>query len=499
MKRQTEPAGKSHPETVIIVHGTFAAPEPGERTWYQPGDDFVAHLDAALAQRGSTARCWSHLSGQPPFSWSGENNWLERTRAAADLIAHVDKLAPGQIFHLVGHSHGGNVIADAIPQLLSSSRNKANLGRVVTLGTPFLDTTTAVENKRTNVRLWQLRATMIGAWLFAVLILLALLGSIDEAQRGVIVGWLFGCGLLITMVMIGLHVAAARRIKRIEKPTPREFGLALTSKLDEAWQLLHHVREAPNPLAIGQPTVMHLANRVAEQFSRNRQISRLHGSLGFSDVGWASRAVILLLYLGVLPLLALGWFQVSSQGYEAQRDFLIGMLVVILGVLATGIALGHGLLSATFSPFRAIGHALGSIATIPGEMGAVIARQQGWGLIQSFTLGLDGFRNKPPPVMLTPQQLPAGCFRVEMLPSDVEMTALEKRTLSIGKGVEATSALFAGPNVAGSDLQSLLVTISKEATLVHAAYYQDPACIDRIAEWIAAKDSNNPSAKSGIG
>ncbi len=57
-------------ETVIIVHGTFAAPYEGPedqpvagrpKKWYEPGSDFCQRLDEMLAAKGSQARCWAHL------------------------------------------------------------------------------------------------------------------------------------------------------------------------------------------------------------------------------------------------------------------------------------------------------------------------------------------------------------------------------------------------------------------------------------------------------
>src|SRR5580700_8970751 len=55
-------------ETVVIVHGTWAAPEPDKTQWYQQPDSasategFVSKLDAALRERGSLARCWAHCT-----------------------------------------------------------------------------------------------------------------------------------------------------------------------------------------------------------------------------------------------------------------------------------------------------------------------------------------------------------------------------------------------------------------------------------------------------
>jgi hypothetical protein len=64
-------------ETIILVHGTWAAPQPGKTQWYQPAEGsasagFAAKLDAALCDRGSPARCWAHGNDQSSI--------LDRTR-----------------------------------------------------------------------------------------------------------------------------------------------------------------------------------------------------------------------------------------------------------------------------------------------------------------------------------------------------------------------------------------------------------------------------------
>jgi len=135
-------------ETVIIVHGTWAAPDPAKRRWYLPVDDrpgdeaFTAKLDAALQERGSPARCWAHCTdGNPFFQWSGENSWIARTQAAAELGNYVLKLRDeGWCCHIVAHSHGGNVVLDALPQITTALPSNAPLGKIVTLGIPFIDT-----------------------------------------------------------------------------------------------------------------------------------------------------------------------------------------------------------------------------------------------------------------------------------------------------------------------------------------------------------------------
>jgi hypothetical protein len=132
-------------ETVIIVHGTNAAPDGAAPRWYQPGggtqEGFVHKLDAALAKRGSKARCWAHWAkGTEIFWWSGHNSWIERTKGAAKLANYVAALRnEGWRCHIVAHSHGGNVLSEALPQITAPATSAAPLGKLIALGTPFLD------------------------------------------------------------------------------------------------------------------------------------------------------------------------------------------------------------------------------------------------------------------------------------------------------------------------------------------------------------------------
>jgi hypothetical protein len=112
-------------ETVIVVHGTWASPQTGNDRWYYPSDrlnaeGFIAKLNGALRERGSKARCWAHCGEDSSrcFYWSGENSWLARTRAADELAAYVAELRKGGWrCHIVAHSHGGNIVVEALPKL----------------------------------------------------------------------------------------------------------------------------------------------------------------------------------------------------------------------------------------------------------------------------------------------------------------------------------------------------------------------------------------------
>ncbi|NGO72381.1 hypothetical protein [Streptomyces boncukensis] len=100
-------------DVVICVHGTFAEDkdqrDDGPRWW----------------QRGSTA--WHHFARELPsgvalpgkderlFHWSGKNTQTDRLAAASDLLELLYRLElEERPYHLVGHSHGGSVIWEAL-------------------------------------------------------------------------------------------------------------------------------------------------------------------------------------------------------------------------------------------------------------------------------------------------------------------------------------------------------------------------------------------------
>ena len=137
-------------ETVLIVHGTFAAPVAGKLAWYEPGSAFCRELDKRLASKGSCARCWAHLeecgdelrrrTGRSTsyFSWSGRNSWVDRTAAAQELLAELNFLVgKGWGWKVVAHSHGGNVVLEAF-DLDSLDRQGGLTGNTVLLGTPIV-------------------------------------------------------------------------------------------------------------------------------------------------------------------------------------------------------------------------------------------------------------------------------------------------------------------------------------------------------------------------
>lgn len=117
---------------IITVHGTNdTAPSDEGEQWWQLGSAFQDRLLARCVARGEDPIV-------RPFRWDGANSDVARRRAGARLAGIVRRaIRQAETVSLVGHSHGGNVIAYALedPELASAYRHGAL--RVVSVGTPF--------------------------------------------------------------------------------------------------------------------------------------------------------------------------------------------------------------------------------------------------------------------------------------------------------------------------------------------------------------------------
>ena len=394
-------AGSSK-ETVIIVHGTWASPESGKEQWYYAGDrvhteGFIAKLNAVLQKRGSMARCWAHCreGGNQSFHWSGENSWVARTRAADALGDYVAKLRKeGWRCHIVAHSHGGNVVVEALPKLIAPLEYSVPLGRLVTLGTPFIDVITPAldkDKRRQNILLGisltlfayvvtsilqnilvlpilsilqqqgmdqrNLRppssvrhsrhsrqilislamtvfssALLLGALIFrlrklrlvqvklqtyletnwrymafgvVLWLVLAILAYFSRRMRspphvGEIV---FALGIILIMIFAygkrghadqGKLDQGPERASNITEAVQAQLRLlVIGSRMDEAWQVLHHLRNADNPIAVKLNPLLYMVSAFQSSFAQRTAVDRLHyGS--FRDIGYAatSQAVV---------------------------------------------------------------------------------------------------------------------------------------------------------------------------------------------------------------
>ena len=110
----------------LVIHGTFA----GQATWWRLGGEghatFADRLEGQLSRRGLSGTVWKPALVEdldyPSFSWSGLNRHRERMRGARRLCSSLNELAQRVratasaplTVNVVAHSHGGNVVLEAI-------------------------------------------------------------------------------------------------------------------------------------------------------------------------------------------------------------------------------------------------------------------------------------------------------------------------------------------------------------------------------------------------
>lgn len=119
--------------TVITVHGTNdGAQGDAGSLWWQTGSDFSKKLQALATEQGAglTIR---------PFHWDGANSDVSRRNAAGRLRSALRAaLKRDGVATVIGHSHGGNVIAYALEDSGLARAHASGRLKVVSVGTPFL-------------------------------------------------------------------------------------------------------------------------------------------------------------------------------------------------------------------------------------------------------------------------------------------------------------------------------------------------------------------------
>lgn len=149
---------KSSPETLLLIHGTFAGDDLEDGTaWWQRNSCFVTALERMLRDAGGPAihclprgsrflypRPWwqfwktAPLDIESVFHWSGDNSETARRQTGELLLAHLKAFDACGGFHVIAHSHGGSALWEALCLAAERHNELSNLRTWTTVGTPFI-------------------------------------------------------------------------------------------------------------------------------------------------------------------------------------------------------------------------------------------------------------------------------------------------------------------------------------------------------------------------
>jgi hypothetical protein len=502
-------------ETVILVHGTFAAPKKrGAPQWYQPGSAFIAALDAQLAIRGSTARCWSHVGdrakGSPDiFSWSGENHWLAREQAARALAAELDRLVTnGWRCHIVAHSHGGNVVIEALRKVMRTTdpglADSWAAGSIVTMGTPFMTQRLAFHPMLPEFSLdsedegfsgliaWGARTAGLIAAFFAVIAVALRLTGFDPLSSGISLwNWKVAVAVLVVVpvsIALGLAILAGRilNIKAIGAASFNQTHrmLVISSVHDEAWQVLNGLLAPPSRPASPTRPESHSDETISLPF-----LTRLRTTIVGADLAanpgrslridaavWTPVAVLLGLFRW-MPTVATGLLPYVAVGYVA--FFVTGF-----------VGISYGMRAAVMFPLRALRALVLGGRFVAGEIVFRFVRRSAIPLIRMKAAGLDYFPNTWPGVSRTPSGVDPSFFEFHEVDEEQMRDVGRHRDASVGNALSAILSMFDRYGFGSAEVNALLAEIARNTTLCHAHYYMSASCIGQISEWLARTEAD---------
>ena len=218
----------------ILVHGTFDADEKfggavepdGKTKWWKPESKFVTSIQ-------NENKSYPDKRAIVAFRWDGENSDASRATSGKRLAKAIHHISACNCdICLVAHSHGGNVILEAIPHFTK----KVEVSSITTAGTPFLD----YKLSRSYYLVWGSLAFLLFAWsTLATLSALTMSPGQLPAWVAILFGWL--AVFWLVRVIVRPLVEIRRRKSTASKFLRRTDWRAVYYPNDEAINLLTSV------------------------------------------------------------------------------------------------------------------------------------------------------------------------------------------------------------------------------------------------------------------
>lgn len=517
-------------ETVLIIHGTFAAPVEGQLAWYEPGSAFCRELDERLASKGASGRCWAHLeecgnelrrkAGRSTtyFSWSGRNSWLDRTVAAQQLVAEIEFLGEkGWRWKIVAHSHGGNVVLEAF-DFENFDRPGGLAGNTVLLGAPIFFYSTRLlswldeanpltlgfarpfihyrrrpiaARRAPIIRVIAAAVVSLVFWASVVMSSLKLSGlSVGQLFMQSPRWWVVRSGLVIALLALYWcirflarsfdflgNVSALMDMATVYPPRL----LFINSERDEAWRFLTSVLSAAAPWDKDQLPGMHKRHAVSpgsilqKLLARAREVDRERYPWDGRGAGrwWSGIALTIIL---LLPF-AHGLHMLGFLPYLVSWSLIIGT-----------IDFPAALFFALSVPWRMGEAALFILSNLGYQAAAWFARRKAWKTMQEIALGLSGSPHRLSDISVSMRPHPRwarGEYLFEGLTKTAEDAAVAPRSQIVDRELGRVKEQSDSEFWRIDRWRDWIGWMATDADLVHTIYYRHPDCVEQIATHLA--------------
>ncbi|MDP2393279.1 MAG: alpha/beta hydrolase [Methylococcaceae bacterium] len=517
----------SKKETIIVVHGTFSAKKEDCSNWYAPEQLFCKLLDKELAFNRSGARCWKHLNpGEDFFHWDGRNDWLSR-HTASDRLKHIIQrlIDHGWVVHLVGHSHGGNVIMDAIMDRDRCVESWYK-GRVVLLGTPIYKDLASYESRlEYQLLLWIV--VSLFCWFFLTLYSVSNTNVAAIFNDETTVTFRYGM-FIATVASLATFFLLYHAIKYAtsnfyaisrfflllqirweimendQKPfTPVEGKIRdspcfmiINSRFDEAYKSLSELRQSPSPFIPNSGTgsinenisvmqklkiaIFWNCNRLGVIINSlcNNFEAKVINTLNISNF-WS------MILIGTLLILAeVLWGQRTSLALSMQLSIsnqsLVYITVVTIVLLLScffrkvfGSAFLLPGLVVTNLPLAIFKFTQASLFLISENF----IKNKVWEFIKSFSLGINGAPRKTKDILVDIKL-------AEQIFVELPMEIIDKVKLSQKPLLTDIQELLYKDEIMWSPVALKDELIKLDFPMVHTVYYRETTCIKKMANWI---------------
>jgi hypothetical protein len=493
---------------------------------------FCRQLDKRLAAKGSPARCWAHLDecgdelgrrakrGTRYFSWSGRNSWIDRSIAAKQFWNEIEYLnEKGWTCHVVAHSHGGNVVLEAL-DLDDPARRGGLSSNFVLLGTPILRFSTPTNRllgilERFHAYTspsahsgWGPRGTTpgreatllrTGVGVSVSLAVWALLAGYFLKLTGLTPSALFFESITFWAVAVSaVAVVAAlywyRRTTAVEAAiimsgfaAARETMmiypprlLFINSERDEAFGFLDGVKKAKAPEWLTNPDQakrwFQTVAKQAEEADRQRYPwhgSRLSLGVSLCVAGVAAAGIAVLPFLKFLNVSWLPAFFASS--------------FLIVGLLAA-VTRADAAFAIFAVPWRFAEAGAYLLTSFVRKLAGNYFRGRVWSILQEMAFGISGspHRLEDVSVFLRPHsEFARGEFLYQDLAKAAEDAAVGARSGAFYSALEEIKAQSDAEFWRLDTWRERIGTFARNPQLVHNVYYSQPEVIEQVASHLA--------------